>query len=104
MLNLSLLTIKRWITVKMLEDKNFNMIEELKPTLSEKLKGPDTDSNFDKIPIKLPKNLKECEIDGQYWGASYISKRCKVRVNAVVEFFTLFSLILYLKNHISCAL
>ena len=61
----------------MLEDKEFNIVEELKPTLSANLKKADNfEPNLSKI--KIPKNLKECEIDGLYWGASYISKRCKV--------------------------
>ena len=64
----------------MLGDKEFNIIERLKPTLLAKIRNPDNNlaTNFKKIPIKLPKNLKESETDGLYWGASYVSKRCKV--------------------------
>ena len=50
----------------MLGDKEFNIIERLKPTLLAKIRNPNNDlaTNFKKIPIKLPKNLKESETDG----------------------------------------
>ena len=62
----------------MLEDNTFNLVEQLKPRLLAKLQQPDLDCNVAKIPIKLPKNLQECETDRLHWGAGYIARRCKV--------------------------
>lgn len=69
------------MTVTLLKDKDFNIVEEFKPSLMAKLKCPDDDLQHQlskNVPIKFPKKMKECEIDGLFWGASYISKRCKV--------------------------
>ena len=74
-----------WVTVKMLEDPEFEIIsEQIKPILLTYLALPDDEIQTElakNLPIRFPKNwahLKEAVIDGQDWGAAYVAKRCKV--------------------------
>lgn len=75
----------RWITVKFMEDPDFKgMYDDMKQTLLATLKCYDDGISLvlkNNVPIKFPlswQKMKECNINGQEWGAGFVARRCKV--------------------------
>ena len=75
----------RWISVKFFEDPDFKgMFDDMKQTLLAKLKCYEDDISLvvkNNVSITFPKawqKMKECNINGQEWGAGFVARRCKV--------------------------
>ena len=75
----------RWITVKFFGDPDFKaMFDDIKQTLLAALKCYDDDISLvvkNNVSITFPlawQKMKECNINGQEWGAGFVARRCKV--------------------------
>lgn len=65
----------RHLTTTLLSDKKFDL-KELKPILMKDLESPNLNIESSP-PVRIPRKLKEAELDGIHWGSAYVAQRCK---------------------------